>query len=483
MALTADALPEAPALRAAIYCRQSLAVAGDEDAVARQEKECRQLAARRGWPVRRVYVDNDTSASGSKPRPEFDKMLADARAGHFDVIVAWEWDRLTRTVRDYLPLAALGDVHGVKVCTVSGDIDMTTDAGQAFAGVATVFANLEVKRKAKRQMAANRQRAEAGEPHPGGPRAFGYEPGGMTLRQAEAEHVRAAYRSLLEGVTILGIARDLNDAGQTTARGGNPWTSAGVRQLLANPRNAGLRARNGDIVGPAKWPAIVDEDVWLAAQAVLADPARRTNRGTGERRWLLTALARCGVCEANGTTSTLVSNYQGRKGQMRRVYICRTGKHLVRAADQLDEFVADRVIVRLSQPDAADLLVDDSGPDGAALQVQAQALRERLEGLARSYAHGTITEHMLEVGSKEVRGLLTAVEGQLVDQGRLRVLKEFVEGDAAKVWNALPVVRRQAVVRTLMDVTVLRGKAGGNSRLKDRPLDQTTVRIDWRRQP
>jgi hypothetical protein len=299
----------------------------------------------------------------------------------------------------------------------------------------------------------------------------------MTIRKSEAKHVKAAYKAVLSGEKVLAIARQLNEAGQRTARGDNPWTSAGVRQLLANPRNAGLRARNRDIVGPAKWPAIVGEDVWLATQAVLADPDRRTNKGTGKRRWLLSGVALCGVC---GDGTTMASNYVGKAGHQRRVYTCRKGKHLVRVADQLDQFVADLVIVRLSRPDAADLLVDGSGPGGPELQLQAQALRERLEGLARSYAHGTITEHMLEVGSAEVRGLLADVEAQLVDKGRLRVLKELVDGDAAKVWASLPVVRRQAVVRVLCDLTVLRGKAGGNSRLKDRPIDPTTVRIDWR---
>jgi Resolvase, N terminal domain len=53
---------------AAIYLRQSLDRHGDELAVSRQREDCEKLCADRGWPWLE-YVDNDTSASGHKPRP------------------------------------------------------------------------------------------------------------------------------------------------------------------------------------------------------------------------------------------------------------------------------------------------------------------------------------------------------------------------------------------------------------------------------
>ena len=68
--------PNTPS-RVAIYARLSL----DRDAtglgVARQEEECREYAAVRGWVVGEVYVDNDISATSGKRRPEFERLLAD----------------------------------------------------------------------------------------------------------------------------------------------------------------------------------------------------------------------------------------------------------------------------------------------------------------------------------------------------------------------------------------------------------------------
>ena len=50
------------AVACAIYVRISEDRAGAGLGVARQEQDCRELAARRGWDVHDVYVDNDTEA-------------------------------------------------------------------------------------------------------------------------------------------------------------------------------------------------------------------------------------------------------------------------------------------------------------------------------------------------------------------------------------------------------------------------------------
>lgn len=77
--------------RAAVYCRTSRDAEQEGLGVARQEEDCRALVAREGWTlVEPPYVDNDISAStlSKKTRPAYEAMLAAARAGQVDVIVA-----------------------------------------------------------------------------------------------------------------------------------------------------------------------------------------------------------------------------------------------------------------------------------------------------------------------------------------------------------------------------------------------------------
>src|ERR1700744_2635718 len=87
-------------MRAAIYCRISQDSEGKGEGVERQEKECRTWCEENGYDVARVYVDNDISAMGKKVRPEYELMLKGIANRDFDVVVAWHFDRLTRSPKE-----------------------------------------------------------------------------------------------------------------------------------------------------------------------------------------------------------------------------------------------------------------------------------------------------------------------------------------------------------------------------------------------
>ena len=86
----------------------------------RQETECQrpeveQLARVRGFEVVKVFEEK---MSAAKVRPEYAKMMREARRGIFDVIVVWAIDRFGRSmignVSDVLEL----DRVGVQVVSV-----------------------------------------------------------------------------------------------------------------------------------------------------------------------------------------------------------------------------------------------------------------------------------------------------------------------------------------------------------------------------
>src|SRR3989442_14375571 len=97
---TRAAAPPATAVRAGIYVRISHDPEHDQLGVQRQEKACRELAKRQGWPVVDVYQDDDLSAFTGKPRPAYQRLMADVTAGRVNAIVAWHGDRLHRSLRD-----------------------------------------------------------------------------------------------------------------------------------------------------------------------------------------------------------------------------------------------------------------------------------------------------------------------------------------------------------------------------------------------
>jgi len=399
------------------------------------------------------YVDNDVSAYSGKRRPAYERMLADIEAGQLGAVVVWDLDRLHRRPVELEQFIHLADKHRLALATVSGDTDLATDSGRLFARVKGAVARSEGERKSTRQKRAALQAAQLGKPHASS-RAFGYEPDGMTIRTDEAEALRAAYRNFLAGRTLTGIARDLTAAGFVTPKGYPFRHNNVIRTILANPRNGGLRAYRGEVVAAAAWPAIVPEETWRAAHALLSDPQRHKNESTA-RRWLLGGLALCGRC---GDGTTVRVNYREKNAAAipARVYRCRKHAHLSRAADFCDWRVSERVIARLSRDDARDLLVDDHRPDVAALRAEADALRMRLDQLAEAFADGTITAAQLRTGTDRLRLKLTDVETQMVHIDRAPLLADLVTADDVRMaWEAAGLDRQRAIVSLLYTVTLL----------------------------
>jgi site-specific DNA recombinase len=434
-------------VRVALYLRQSLDAKDDRAAVERQLKTCTRWCTERSTDevtytiIDRIYEDNDTSATKStRGRKAFTEMLTDARAGQFDMIVAYHLDRLTRTIRDLLPLLELATVHGVGTTTVSGELDLTTDMGRLVAGILAVVAQAEVDRKGARQVLANQQRADAGDPHIGGARPVGYDrverPKGeehlpkLIIREEEAVHLRQAYQGVLAERSCTAIGRDLNAAGlRTTKRatkGQGAFTHNGVKTLLLNPLYAGMKVYRGEVVGAGNWEAIVDESTWRSVCAILTDPDRRTNPNGGNRRWLGTGIYQCGVCAEAGTEQTMIASY---RDDGSRVYRCRGSKHLMRVADNIDEHVVDTLCARLARPDAAELLEDHDRPNMQALRQKSLVLRSRRDEAATAFADGDISVGQLRTITARVNAELADVEASMVHTDRAALLTNYVHAD------------------------------------------------------
>ena len=96
--------------RAAIYLR----VSTQDQTTSNQEHELRQAAERAGWQVAKVYKDHGISgAKGRDGRPAFDALCRDATKRQFDLVMAWNVDRLGRSLKDLV--AFLSELHALGI--------------------------------------------------------------------------------------------------------------------------------------------------------------------------------------------------------------------------------------------------------------------------------------------------------------------------------------------------------------------------------
>ncbi|CAN5831077.1 recombinase family protein [soil metagenome] len=448
-------------MRAAVYLRQSKDTEHTGLAVARQDQDCQRLAAERGWQVTATLTDNDLSASNGKHRPGYSTLLAMIDNKQVDVVVAWHVDRITRRLSDLEDLIERCEASGVRVATVSGDLDLSTDAGRLVGRILGAVARGEIERKSARQKRASVQAAEAGEV-PSGRRAFGYHRDG-THHPDEAPAVAELFSQVVAGLSLAGGTRWLNDRGHLTT-GGRPWDRPSVGTLIRNPRYAGLRTLNGEVVGPGKWSPIVSEELFRAAQEAAKRPGNAG--GTSARRWLGSGLYRCHCGKA------VVTNY-GHPG--RRIYQCEGIKHLARTAEPIDEVVTAAIVARLRRADLADLLAEDTREDVGALRSTAADLRLRLDQIAADYAEGLLTGRQVQVASAKVTDRLIEAERALADAGRgSRLAPMLGAADPGQAWLDADLDIQRAVLDTLATVTVLPGQRGRT------PFDPESVRIEWK---
>ncbi len=450
--------------------RISLDATGEELGVQRQEKDARDICAKRGWQVVDVYRDNSISASNRKvARPGYDAMRRDYAAGLFDALVCYDLDRLTRQPRQLEDWIDAAEGRGLALVTTNGEADLTTDAGRLFARIKAAVARSEVERKSARHKAALRQHAQLGKP-PHGPAPYGYDTAAGVVPD-EAAIVSRIFGAFDAGGSLRSITARLT-ADDVPTRSGRPWNVRTVRDMLCNPRYAGWGIYQGEIAVDddgnrirGRWEPIVAPEVFDVVQARLSDPSRKTNRVGTDRRYLGSGLFVCDTCGGPVQTAN------GGK------YLCRG--HLTREHKHVDRYVIDVIAERLGRKDFAQLLAPPAEAS-APVVAEAERLRKRLRVIDADYDRGDIDAKRWKAAKQRVQVELAAVDQKLAAHRGGAALGSILSApDPGAAFRGAPLMAQRAVIDAL---AVVRLRRAGRGRLPaGLYIDPGTVDVDWRR--
>lgn len=443
--------------RAVIYCRISSDPEGKAAGVERQEADCRDLAGKLGYSVARVFVENDVGAStrSRKARPLYREMIQGAQAGLYSAILAYSNSRLTRRPSEWEELIRLYEDTRTVIHTVaSGKYDLSTADGRATARTVAAWDAAEAERTAERVQRAKDDSVVKGEWR-GGPRPFGYEADGLTVRPQEAAALERAADGIIAGQSLSAVTREINAAGLTTTSAkARPMTSIALRNILLRPRNAGLMEVKGEIIGHAQWPAVIPEDKWFALRGVLTDPARRTQKSS-ENRWLGSHLFRCG--EKGCTDTVRGAATTGRDRLRRLVYRCRSGRHVNRDLLQTDDYVKAVIVAYLRRPDnlAKFPVHHPNRAEVEAKKADIRALRTRRGQLADDYALGLLDGPQVHAATMRLDRLIEDAERALEAAGRGNALAEVLAAeDPGQEFLDAPLDRQRAIIDAVAVVTI-----------------------------
>lgn len=127
-------------MRVAIYTR----VSTKEQSCEIQLQELNLYAKERGFAVVATYVDSVTGDfSKRKAKTRYDELMDDARAGRFDCVLVWKYDRFARSLLGLITSVAEFERLGIQFISRSENIDTTTPTGKLFFHIMASFAEFE----------------------------------------------------------------------------------------------------------------------------------------------------------------------------------------------------------------------------------------------------------------------------------------------------------------------------------------------------
>lgn len=481
-------------INAGLYARISKDSNNKGLGVARQEKDCRALAAMKGWTVADTYIDNDQRASRINgklnERPEFARLIEDLKSGAINAVIAWDFDRMFRDPLEQERFFVECEMAGLHyVATVGDEVDIASGEGIMIARIKGAVNAEEVRKLSKRSRRKHQELAENGLPSGGGLRPFGWSCNnrqtcklgddvcahdGRTLIAHEADMLRDAVRGIIAGGSISGTCRAWNDAGKLTGTG-SLWRPATLRNIITRPRLVGRRMYQGEDVGEAVWEPILDRATWEKLMSLMNDPGRRTNGTRSGNGLLLSGLLRCGRCGAKLAIAPSQNRLRYRCGKVPGRGGC---NGLAIAAEPLDKDVVEAVLRALDTPELLagfDEAAKDA-PDSESLTGIIEAAEKKLLEYADDYDAGLMTRAEWLRLRKRAEERKEQARRELSKVRRVDVLDDLgVPGALREEWPNLPDERRRAVLATIIDRIVISPAVRGRNR-----FDPTRVDIEWR---
>ena len=495
-----------PTKRAAIYARVSDKSQAEEDktSISEQIGDMEAYCKERGMTVVARY--QEVGRGWSKKRPEFQRMLADARMGRFDTIVCWKSDRLSRGMYPAAALMEVVEAYRIGIEAVMDAIDMKTF------GLMAAIGKIELDNFRERASMGKRGKAKQGRLPTGSP-PYGYrvdDRGNPYIYEPEAKFIRRIFRQYAdEGMTAPDIALGLERDSAPLPPRCSTWRRERIHALMSNETyrgtywygksswvtteegTKGTRNPKDTWIG-IPFPPLVDEKTWERARARKFKRFSHSKRNT-KTFYLLQHMVKCAECERYfyGRSVRRKSQYYNGKryaytlNPPRRYYRCggmtspnkegcrKTG--FIRA-ERLEEFVWNEVKRMVQSPG---LIVagiqslsaqEDDGWDGEIERAERDLNRVQSEEdrAIRLYVSGKITEAQLDHQRKFITERLETLRGELDDyraqQAALaekRILMENILVWADKVgsrFDEVPYEQRRDILKLLLDQVVIDGE-------------------------
>ena len=296
-----------------------------------------------GLTLTKMYADHTVSGESADVRNAFQKMLRDAEAGAFDVLIVHSLDRYARGVRGAQAANLRLQHAGIGLVSLKENIDTTVPAGKLFFKMMDAIAAFELQRIKEKVQSAKEVKVEPKTTFKG--RApYGYRWNKASAAFEVVPEQAAIYRRIVmmylqKGLSLRAIAAQLSAEGVPPPS--RSWSAVALSAILSNPcytgtftpevrRNAQYSGRAGQagasgekrrafdvppLIGRAKWDRV------QRRKEQNRDKVKNVRHG---QEFFLRDVLRCGHC--GGKVRFRLGAKRKSDGQRPGYYVCQRSK-------------------------------------------------------------------------------------------------------------------------------------------------------------
>ena len=273
------------------------------------------------WEYVTGYVDEGLSGISTKKRENFHRMVEDAKAGKFDLIITKEISRFARNTLDSIQYTRDLLSAGVAVFFQNDNINTLDEDSELRLSIMSSIAQDELRKLSSRVKFGHQQAIKDGVVL-GSSRIFGYtkDKGRLVIDEKEAVMVRQLFEMYATGrYSMKQIENLFWEEGYRNYRG-NKISHTTMSGMISNPKYKGYYVGNKvkvvdmftkkqKFLPPEEWvmfkdesgeivPAIVSEELWDRANAVLKKRSEDVKNRQGKCNFqnLLTSKLYCTCC-------------------------------------------------------------------------------------------------------------------------------------------------------------------------------------------
>lgn len=277
-----------------IYARYSSHNQNDAS-IEQQVCECMEYAQANGIDIIGTFADRAVSGRTDR-RPEFQRMMRQAKTGHFNTVLAYKSNRIARNMMDAL-------VYEDKLSKLNVDVVYCKEEfGNNATGRFMLRTMMNMNQFYSENMSEDITRGmidRAKQCKINGAPPFGYRKGAddrLEIDPEQADAVREIFARVADGDSMAAIADDFNARCIRTGAG-QKWTRSSFSTIIRNERYLGIYIY-GDVRIPDGMPRILDDTTFARVQRILEDRGAVKGRRRGVGTYLLTGRLYCGLCGA-----------------------------------------------------------------------------------------------------------------------------------------------------------------------------------------